>query len=219
MQVSLPRTECAQANGGHRTCSLDRARIPSNRFGFVQIHPMRIPGPWDDGFALDFHTVGSELLGHDDAGHPVFDTLRTELGEALFRLKYRGDWAAVPAIADIAAGFVRGWEQPLDVVVPAVPSRDRPRQPLFEIADALGSRLALPVDKTSLRKARPTPELKNVYGYDERLAALEGAHAFEGNALRGRRILLVDDLIRSGATLNAVTRFFALALTRTRSNA
>lgn len=190
---------------------------------------MRIPGPWDDGFALDFHTVGSELLGYDDAGHPVFDTRRTELGEALYRLKYRGDRAIVPVIADVAAAFVRGWGQPLDVALPTVPSRDRPRQPLFEIADALGSRLGLPVDKTSLRRARPTPELKNVYGYDERLAALEGAHVLEGDALRSRRILLVDDLVRSGATLNAVTRHlktqggaaavFALALTRTRSNA
>jgi predicted amidophosphoribosyltransferase len=190
---------------------------------------MRIPGPWDDGFALDFHTVGSALLGHDDAGHPVFDTRRTELGEALYRLKYRGAWLVVPAIADVAAAFVRSCGQSLDVVVPAVPTRDRPRQPLFDVADALGIRLGLPVDETSLRKARSTPELKNLYGYDERLAVLEGAHVLEGDALRGRRILLVDDLVRSGATLNAVTRLlkteggaaavFVLALTRTRSNA
>jgi predicted amidophosphoribosyltransferase len=96
---------------------------------------MRIPGPWDDGFALDFHTVGSALLGHDDAGHPVFDTRRTELGEALYRLKYRGAWLVVPAIADVAAAFVRSCGQSLDVVVPAVPTRDRPRQPLFDVAE------------------------------------------------------------------------------------
>ncbi len=194
----------------------------------MQIHPMRIPGSWDDGFALDFHTLSSEFLGHDEYGHATFDTRRTELGELLYRLKYQGDRSTVASIAEAARDFLRRKDLGLEVVVPAPPSRQRLVQPLFEIADALGGLLGLPVDKASVRKVLETPELKNVYEYAKRIEALEGAHAIEGEALRGRRILLLDDLYRSGATLNAVARLlkadggasavFALALTRTRSS-
>lgn len=190
---------------------------------------MRIPGPWDDGFALDFHTSSSVFVGHDaTTGHPVFETQRPELGERLFQLKYRGDRSAVAPIAEAAAGFLRSWSPGIEVVVPAPPSRARSIQPLIEIAAALGGLLDLPVEAASVRRIRETPELKDLYEYGQRLEALAGAHTIDGDSLRGRRVLLLDDLYRSGATLNALTRLvraeggasavFALALTRTRSS-
>lgn len=158
----------------------------------------------------------------------MFETQRPELGERLYQLKYRGDRSAVAPIAQAAAGFVQGWSPGIDVIVPAPPSRFRAVQPLFEIAAALGELLGFPVDAASVKKARETPELKDLYEYGKRLEALAGAHAIDGDSLRGRRLLLLDDLYRSGATLNALTRLvraeagasavFALALTRTRSS-
>ncbi len=78
-------------------------------------------------------------------------------------------------------------------------------------------------------RAKETPELKNVYAYDERLRLLEGAHKVDASVVRGQRVLLFDDLYRSGATMNAITAalydeggvadVYALALTRTRSRA
>ena len=63
--------------------------------------------------------------------------------------------------------------------------------------------------------------------YDDRLRALEGAHSVAVSAVRGQRVLLLDDLYRSGATMNAITAVlydqggvadvYALAVTRTRS--
>ncbi len=60
------------------------------------------------------------------------------------------------------------------------------------------------------------------------MAALEGLHAVDADRIRGRRVLLFDDLFRSGATMNAITGVLydqgqaqdvhALTLTRTRSN-
>ncbi len=86
--------------------------------------------------------------------------------------------------------------------------------------------LNLPVNKTSVRKIKATPELKNVDNA-KRLELLGGAHSIEGGGLRDRRVLLLDDLYQSGATLNAITLLlkeaggvsavFALALTRARS--
>ena len=83
----------------------------------MNINPVRIDGPWDTGFTLDVHTVSSHYLGDDANGHPQFDTTRSELGEAVYRCKYRSDKAACHEVADAAAAFVRKKGLKADVVV------------------------------------------------------------------------------------------------------
>ena len=42
--------------------------------------PQKIVGNWAQGFALDLHSSSSsEFLGHDEYGHPMFSTVRTEV--------------------------------------------------------------------------------------------------------------------------------------------
>ena len=72
------------------------------------------------------------------------------------------------------------------------------------------------------------PKLKDVYQYDERFRLLSGLHKVDRAIVRGRRVLLFDDLFRSGATMNAITAalydqggasdVYALTITRTRSH-
>jgi competence protein ComFC len=57
----------------------------------VEINPTKVAGRWSYGFTLDVHTTSSELLGHDEYGHPQFASKRSELGELLYRLKFRRD--------------------------------------------------------------------------------------------------------------------------------
>jgi predicted amidophosphoribosyltransferase len=204
----------------------DDTRFTPVRGEAVRLNPTVVVGAWDDGRTLDAHVSHSEFLGYSEYGHTQFETTRTELGELLYRLKYRGDRSTVPAIARVAHDFVREWNPLVDVIVPVPPSRARSLQPLFEIAHELGRLLGLPVDKSSVRKTMATPELKNVE-LDQRLDLLGRAHSIDGSALRGRRVLLLDDLYQSGATLNAIARLLreaggafavvALALTRARS--
>lgn len=192
------------------------------------MNPLKIPGPWREGYVLDYHTSGSTFLGHDQYGHPIFDTKRTETGELLYRLKYRQDLDVVDSLADLAAEFVRKWSPAIDVIVPVPPTRSRRFQPVIVLAAALGQRLGLPVLDGSVRNTKNTRELKNVFDYSERIGLLEGAHKVAGKSLDGKSPLLFDDLYRSGATLNAVTRLLydqgrcidvcVLALTRTRSS-
>lgn len=192
----------------------------------MQLNPTPVRGSWDDGRTLDLHIRSSEFVGYNEYGHAQFESTRTELGELLYRLKYKGDQSAVAPIAQAAFDFICGWNPGTDVIVPAPPSKSRAVQPLFQVADEVGRLLSLPVDKTSVRKTKATPELKNV-DYAKRLELLGGAHSIAGNALSGRRVLLLDDLYQSGATLNAIARLlkeaggvsavFALALTRARS--
>jgi len=69
--------------------------------------------------------------------------------------------------------------------------------------------------------------MKDVYDYDTRLKLLQGAHQVEQTLVEAKKVLLFDDLFRSGATMNAITNdlyetgkaadVFALTITRTRS--
>ena len=73
----------------------------------MQLNPRQVQGLWDDGFTLDRHIQSSEYIGDNEYGHPQFDTTRTELGEALYKLKSRADRTAVPVIARAASDFVK----------------------------------------------------------------------------------------------------------------
>ena len=191
----------------------------------TKINPRKIDGPWADGRVLDLHSTGSEFLGYDEYGHEQFDTRRTEVGDLLYRLKYRNDPSALEEIGAVAEKFIRSWRINFDVIVPAPPTRTRRVQPLHQIADELSRRFNVPVVKAVSKNATGAAELKNLREFHEREAVLKGALTVNGRAIAGKRVLLVDDLIRSGATLGAVAValgnagaaiIFAFALTKTR---
>lgn len=189
----------------------------------------RLPGRWKLGFALDVHTKSSTFAGYDEFGHERFDTVRSQLGELLYQLKYHNDQTAVSSIARTAASFVQKRRLNVDCVVPVPASQRRANQPVSLLASALGKELAIPV-VAALKKSRNTPELKAIHDFDERIKLLENAIELtaEAKRLEGSQVLLFDDLWRSGATLNAAAtvlaeradaaEFFALTITRTRSN-
>jgi hypothetical protein len=82
----------------------------------VQINPKRIIGRWTEGFALDFHTLSSEYIGDDEYGHPQFDTKRSEIGELLYRLKYREDKSVLGDIISTASRFIKSKNWPVDLM-------------------------------------------------------------------------------------------------------
>ena len=94
------------------------------------------------------------------------------------------------------------------------------------LADAIGKGLNVPVIR-AVQKIKETPQLKNVYDLDERTKLLDGAFKIDP-AVAEKRVLLFDDLYRSGATMNAITEalldegkvkdVMAFTITRTRSN-
>lgn len=192
------------------------------------IHPMVLRGQWHAGFVLDYHTVSSTCIGYNEYGHPVFDTKYTELGKLLYRLKSGSDKSVVDEVVETVAGFVEmHWKPTLTMVIPMPPSKSaRTEQPVFILADALGERLGLPVRPDAVIKVKKTPQLKNVYDYEERMRLLDGAFSSDNAVAAGQRILLFDDLYRSGATMNSVTKVlyqqgqaaevYVLAVTRTR---
>ena len=192
------------------------------------IRPIKISGQWLSGFVLDNHTVSSTCIGHNAYGYPIFETNYTEVGELMYRLKSRRDKSVVSELIETISEFVQSsWKPALTSIVPMPPSNtSRAEQPVFILAAALGERLGLPVRPNAVAKIKQTGQLKNVYDYSERMRVLEGAFSADPALLGGQRVLLFDDLYRSGATMNSVTRVLrsqgqvaevhALAVTRTR---
>lgn len=113
----------------------------------------QINGPWDQGWVLDKHMVSSTFLGNDDRGHPCFDNQRTEIGEATYQLKYQKDWTQVGPLAQAVATNVFPKLEQVGFVVPMPASNVRQRQPVNEVALALGRMIGRPVFSDLLRKA------------------------------------------------------------------
>lgn len=191
----------------------------------VKIKPVRLPRtPWADGYVLDYHTVSSTPTGDP---YYRFDTKRTELGELLYRLKYRKRGSAVLTdIIDTAEQFLKEWKPPVELLVPAPPSLTRETQPAVEIARELASRLGLPLSEKAVIKIKATPQMKNIDDWAERQTVLTEAIQAGPDNVKGKSVLLIDDLIESGSTLRRTAEVllkdagaravYALVLTRTK---
>jgi competence protein ComFC len=183
-----------------------------------------LEGNWRAGKAYDLHTMDSTYLGADELGHDRFDNTRSEMGELLYRLKYRGDKSATERMVELLDG-IEGIEN-FDCIIP-VPAtkKDREYQPVDAIAEALGKRRGIKGELVN----EGDDELKGITDPVARNELLENALNLAGSVdLSGKRVLLVDDLYRSGSTLRVATMILyehggaddvcVLTMTKTRSN-
>ena len=187
------------------------------------IHLQKITGQWTKGVALDRSTY----VGVNEHGRDVYDTVRSELGELLVRLKYRGDRSAAPEIIATAAQYLRPHVHKFDRIVPVPPSVGRAVQPVIVLARGIGEAIGVPV-VDCVTTTRPATQLKDVADPDRRRELLSGLYEVDPIETEGGNILLFDDLFRSGATMNAITDVLtgqgraasvrAFTITRTRSN-
>lgn len=169
----------------------------------MEVNLREIKGPWIEGWVLDKHKVSSTFLGNDDHGHPQFETIRTEVGEATFRLKYRQDWAQVEPLAKALAQHVYSRLQNVGLIVPMPASKLRPRQPVREVAIALGQIVGIPTFDNMLYKSGTTVALKDLQSKEEKLVALQNTiHVNNVITNAGKwNALLIDDLYDSGASM------------------
>lgn len=191
----------------------------------LNINPMWVQGCW----VLDYHTISSVLHGTDVYGNPQFDTQRTEIGELLYMLKFRPretDDNLVTVVAGTIADFIRKRPSHIDIIVPVPHSQDRPR--LRDLLECLSEQLEVPVSFDIVTRSRDVPAIKNIEDYEERVRLLQDAHRVNPTRIAGKRVLLFDDVYRSGATMSSVARalylegnaksVYRFAITRTRSN-
>lgn len=143
------------------------------------------------------------MVGHNEFGHPIFETLRSELGELLYKFKYRNDQLALVEILKATVGyFADRAPGRIDIILPVPPSNPS-RTVTRSIAEGLAAGLRLPYSTSALIKVKSTTERKSVADLEVRKEMLRGAFQVNRPEVEGKSVLLVDDLYRSGATLEA----------------
>lgn len=130
--------------------------------------------------------------------------------------KHRGDLSMLPALAAVMQGHPPPWLACADIdAVLAVPlSRERRLYRGFNQADELVARLAkhygwnvLPRDTVFRRPHAPQSTLKR----EERQRNVKQVFELEKPLVKNRKLLLIDDVMTTGATLAELSRMLKRA--------
>ena len=121
------------------------------------------------------------------------------------RMEPLGEW-----FAEQLAGLVKAQGLEADLVVPVPLHRERERERGYNQADLiakpLAKRLGLKHRGVLLVRTRPRPD-KHILSMEERWESVRGAFATRpGSQVDNLRVLLVDDVMTTGATLDACAR-------------
>ena len=175
-----------------------------------EVHPILLRGPWTQGYALDRQVLRSIYTGDNEFGHPTFDTTRTEIGEAMYQLKYRSNRDILPEIVETASAFVRSYytnDVTIDDIVSVLPSDEsRSSQPVYCICEGMAESLGLIYSYEYVVKVTQTPQMKNT-PIEEREQILSDAFEVrnEAHIQSLNSVLLVDDLFQTGTTAKYIT--------------
>ena len=132
--------------------------------------------------------------------------------DCILRFKYQREMYFGPHLVDWLQVAARRWIdwREVDAIVPVPLHPRKQRQREFNqaeyLADALGEQLNIPVVKRSLRRVKDT-STQTKLDAEARARNMRGAFAVrDETAFDGKRLVLLDDVFTTGATLDSCAK-------------
>ena len=147
------------------------------------------------------------FIGNNEYARPMFDTTRTEIGEALYKLKYKSDRNKINMLAQQVVDSLGCYFQSASFVIPMPPSNmQRAFQPVKEIAKQVAVLMNIPYIDNILVKATYTAQVKNIPLKEDRVKILCSSLKVNDMLAKGKyNVLIVDDVYHTGSSLEAAT--------------
>lgn len=124
--------------------------------------------------------------------------------KAIHMLKYRQGRYVVPFLGSLLEEAIGRRPLQVDVIVPVPLSRERLRERGYNQSQLLAGHLSrsmdIPMEPDWIQRTRPTPPQTSLSAASRR-ANVRGAFQWRGPSVEGKRVLLVDDVMTTGATL------------------
>lgn len=164
-----------------------------------------------------FHDIppfgGLEITCQDCRRKPLLlNRMRASLRYAeptssiIHRFKYEGLFALAEPLARFLIDGWPAWSQPPDLMLPIPLHPRRMRRRGYNqselLARPLGKAKGIPTEPELLRRTRHTMPQVGL-GPDERHDNVRGAFTADASGVRGRHVLLIDDVLTTGATMSA----------------
>ncbi|MBI5642087.1 MAG: ComF family protein [Deltaproteobacteria bacterium] len=157
----------------------------------------------------DDHACGECLSGHmpfkEARSAFIYDGC---VLKAIHLFKYSGRVTLAGALGAMMAGAASFGEKP-DVIVPVPLHRKRLASRGYNqsllLANEVSKALSIEVDRTGLKRMRYTEEQINLSA-DERKTNVRGAFEVKDGMFKKRKVLLVDDVFTTGATIKECSK-------------
>lgn len=170
------------------------------------------------GQPLPFAVEGVERCGVCEKTSPPFRAARSvfmydaQTRPLLMRLKHRKDLSLVPLLETLLYRAYTCLPERVDLVVP-IPLHwrrlwSRGFNQSAVLAQALATRLELPYDPLCIKRVRATPSQGGLSA-EERRQNMRGAFSMcesRCDTVKGKKVLLVDDVYTTGATLSSCAK-------------
>lgn len=126
---------------------------------------------------------------------------------AIHELKYRNLRAIAPTLAGYLNEYLVGWAVDFDFLIPVPLHKRRLRERGYNqaelLARALSQKTSVPVVTNCLWRSGGETSQVHSANAEERYRNVTGAFTCTGESLSGKRIMLIDDVCTTGATLEA----------------
>jgi predicted amidophosphoribosyltransferase len=182
-----------------------------------RLNIIKLEGLFDKRFALDKHSIPLEK-----------ERKWSYIGELVYRFKYKYEKKIGLYLSELISEFIKTDEElrSVDFILPVPTSfRSRPFHPVLFLVEEVSKRTGIPFEKELLIRTRLSRPQKDLHTLKSKRENVKGLFALKTPyKIKKKKVLIVDDLFDSGATLNEITdllkssgcsKVYVLTLTKT----